>query len=276
MANSTIIDLSAYQDSSTAFMKKLKSKGAAGVIVKLTEGTNYTNPKAATQVRNAYATFGVVGAYHFYQGSPTAEAAYFLKVVKSMGLDTSTWLAIDVESTSLTYYTTTGVNTFLRYLHAAGYHNLMVYGSASWFKAGRIKQSSLPSYAKIWCAAYNNVAPGINNVDLWQHTDNWKGLSVDASIDFKDIMRSKSRSSTTTSAKPSYYKDAGLYEVTASMISAYNKLPLKGDGNKRYVRWAKGSRFYATAVKNGSIYSLKTKIGYCTANKDLVKLVKKL
>lgn len=276
MANSTIIDLSAYQDSSTAFMKKLKSKGAAGVIVKLTEGTSYTNPKAATQVRNAYATFGVVGAYHFYQGSPTAEAIYFLKVVKSMGLDTSTWLAIDVESTSLTYYTTTGVNTFLRYLHAAGYHNLMVYGSASWFKAGRIKQSSLPSYAKIWCAAYNNFAPGINNVDLWQHTDNWKGLSVDASIDFKGIMRSKSRSSTTASAKPSYYKDAGLYEVTASMISAYTKLPLKGDGNKRYVRWAKGSRFYATAVKNGSIYSLKTKIGYCTANKDLVKLVKKL
>lgn len=274
MANSTIIDVSGYQDSSTTFMKKLKSKGAAGVIVKLTEGTSYTNPKAAAQVKNAYATFGVVGAYHFYHGSPTAEAAYFLKVAKSMGLDTSTWLAIDVESTSLTYYTTTGVNIFLKHLHAAGYHNLMVYGSASWFKEGRIKQSSLPSYAKIWCAAYNNTAPGIDNVDLWQHTDNWKSLSVDASIDFKDIMQSNSSSS--TSATPTYYKVTGLYEVTASMIHAYNKLPLKGDGNKRYVRWAKGSRFYATAVKNGSIYSLKTKIGYCTANKDLVKLVKKL
>ena len=274
MANSTIIDVSGYQDSSLTFMKKLKTKGASGVIVKLTEGTSYTNPKAAAQVKNAYATFGVVGAYHFYQGSPTAEAAYFLKVAKSMGLDTSTWLAIDVESTSLTYYTTSGVNIFLKHLHAAGYHNLMVYGSASWFKEGRIKQASLPSYAKIWCAAYNNTAPGINNVDLWQHTDNWKSLSVDASIDFKDIMQSNSNSS--TSATPTYYKDTGLYEVTASMISAYNKLPLKGDGNKRYVRWAKGSRFYATAVKNGSIYSLKTKIGYCTANKDLVKLVKKL
>ena len=269
MANSTIIDLSAYQDSSLTFMQKLKSKGADGAIIKLTEGTSYTNAKATAQVANAYKTFGVVGAYHFYQGSPAAEAKFFIKRVKAMGLDMATWLAIDVESTSLPYYTTTGVNTFLEALYAAGYHNLMVYGSASWFKEGRIKQASLKSYAKIWCAAYNNSQPGIDGVDLWQHTDDWESLSVDASIDFNNIMKGSS------SKKATYYKVDGLYEVLASQLNAYTSLSLSKSQQRR-VRFSKGSRFYATAEKNGSIYSLKTKMGYFSANKDLVKLVMEL
>ena len=76
--------------------------------------------------------------------------------------------------------------------------------------------------------------------------------------------------------EPYCFTAKGLYEVKTDLIHAYNKLPLKGDKNKRYVRLAKGSRFYGVAIKDGDIHSLKTQVGYLTANKDYVKLIKKI
>lgn len=277
MSNSKVIDVSSFQGLSKSYFETFKKHGAKSAIVKLTQGTNYVNPKASLQVTNAYKVFGSVAAYHYYMGNPIAEAKYFLAHVRAYGLDKSTWLAIDVEDPSLPEYNTAGVNKFLEYLYNEGYQNLLCYASASWFEAGRINRSTLTKKAKIWCAAYNNSQPGINGVAIWQQSNNWHG--VDMSIDFNDILTSKSDAKADrhkVSAKPTYYQDNGLYEVITDEIHAYKKLPLKGDKNKRYVRWGKGSRFYAVAVKNGDIYSLKTAVGYTTANKDYVKLIKKI
>lgn len=111
-------------------------------------------------------------------------------------------------------------------------------------------------------------------MDIWQYTDRFKGMSLDASYDFKNLLKSNGKSA--TPIKPEYYTAKGLYEVKTDLIHAYNKLPLKGDKNKRYVRLAKGSRFYGVAVKDGDIYSLKTQVGYLTANKDYVELIKEV
>jgi len=121
---------------------------------------------------------------------------------------------------------------------------------------------------------WGSQARGVNNTAIWQFTDNFKGLHVDASYDFKGILKSNGKSD--TPIKPSYYASKGLFEVKADMVHAYNKLPLKGNKNKRYVRLAKGSRFYGVAVRNGDIYSLKTQVGYLTANKDYVDLIKEV
>ena len=86
----------------------------------------------------------------------------------------------------------------------------------------------------------------------------------------------KSNGKSATPIKPEYYTAKGLYEVKTDMVHAYNKLPLKGNQNKRYVRFTKGSRFYGVAVKDGDIYSLKTQVGYLSANKDYVELVKEV
>jgi hypothetical protein len=99
-------------------------------------------------------------------------------------------------------------------------------------------------------------------------------MSLDASYDFKNLLKSNGKSA--TPIKPEYYTAKGLYEVKTDLIHAYNKLPLKGDKNKRYVRLTKGSRFYGVAVKDGDIYSLKTQVGYLTANKDYVDLIKEI
>lgn len=278
MSRPYVVDVSSYQNDTVTYFDNLKKAGAKSAIVKLTQGTNYVSAKASSQVSNAYKVFGSVSAYHYYMGNPVAEAKFFLSKAKAFGLDKTTWLAIDVEDPSLPMYNTAGINSFLTVLKNAGYSNLMVYGSASWFKAGRIKQGSLLKGSKIWCAAYNNVAPGINGVDVWQYTDNFKGLSVDGSIDFNSILTSKGEKVKAVE-KPTYYDKNGLYEVTADIIHAYKTLPLKqadDKHNQRFVRRAKGSRFYGVAVKDGDIYSLKTKEGYYTANKLDVKLIKSL
>ena len=273
MAHSIIVDTSAYQSDSLSFFNRLKSYGVSGAIVKLSEGVKYTSPKAATQIANAYKAYGVVSVYHFWHAGAN-ESSYFLDKVKKMGLDKTTWLAIDVEAADLPQKCTAGINKFLGYLYANGYHNLMVYGSTSWFKEGRINQTKLHKYAKLWVAAYGTSQPGINHVDIWQYTDRFKGMSLDASYDFKNLLKSNGKSD--TPIKPSYYASKGLFEVKADLIHAYNELPLKGNKNKRYVRLTKGSRFYGVAIKDGDIYSLKTQVGYLTANKDYVDLIKEV
>ncbi|TPR12996.1 hypothetical protein DY052_08780, partial [Apilactobacillus timberlakei] len=78
-----VADISSYQDKTLAYLHTLKNNGVKGVMVKLTDSTNYLNPNAAQQVTNAFKV-GVqsVGLYHYYQGQPLAEAQYFLKWVK--------------------------------------------------------------------------------------------------------------------------------------------------------------------------------------------------
>ncbi|MDT6981705.1 GH25 family lysozyme, partial [Levilactobacillus zymae] len=154
-----IVDLSSYQSDSLAYMKRLKKWGAKGIIVKLTEGTGYLNPKAGNQIANGFKVFDTVGVYHFFHGRGTAEAKYFLSWVKKMGLDKSTVLAIDVEAPDLPRKTTSQVNVFLRYLISHGYKNVVTYGSGSWFNAGRINRSQLVNKT-IWVAAYGVSQPG--------------------------------------------------------------------------------------------------------------------
>ncbi|MGD7020652.1 GH25 family lysozyme [Levilactobacillus sp. LN180102] len=265
-----IVDLSSYQSDSLAYMKQLKGWGADGIMVKLTEGTGYLSPKAGTQIANGFKTFNTVGVYHFFHGRGTAEAQYFLAWVKKMGLDQSTVLAIDVEAPDLPYSTTSQVNVFLRYLISHGYKNVITYGSGSWFNAGRINRSQLVDKA-IWVAAYGVSQPGVNNANAWQYTDNWHG--VDCSYDFDGKLSGK-KTSKKAAKKASYWADNGLYEVITSEVNVYGK-PALDKANKRRIHFSKGSTIYGKAVKYGKVYRIKTDVGYISANKDYVKLVRK-
>lgn len=264
-----VIDLASYQGSSVSYFKTFKAHGVDAAMVKLTEGTNYLNPKASAQVANAYKVFGAVGAYHFFHGNGTAEARYFLAWVRKFGLDKSTVLAIDVEASGLPYNTTPQVNVFLRYLINAGYKNVITYGSGSWFNSGRIKRSELID-KHIWVAAYGVSQPGVANANSWQFTDDFKGLKVDASYDFDGSL-----SGSKTSEKPSYYVTPGLYQVRLKWLPVYNGLDFKKSG-KRYTRYGTGSRFWATPVKYGKITRLHINgQGYVSSNKWYVKFLKK-
>ncbi|MCT2881901.1 GH25 family lysozyme [Lentilactobacillus buchneri] len=259
-----VIDVSSYQGTSVSYFKTFKDHGVDAAIVKLTEGTNYLNPKASAQVINAYKVFGSVGAYHFFHGNGVAEARYFLAWVKKFGLDKSTVLAIDVEASGLPYNTTPQVNVFLRYLINAGYKNVITYGSGSWFNSGRINRSQLVD-KHIWVAAYGVSQPGVANANAWQYTDSFYG--VDCSYDFHGSL-----SGSKVAAQPRYYKSLrlGLYEVTSSVWIYKKKNFSKASRSDQ--RLMKGSRMWAKAVKAGKITHLKLKYanGYISSNSDYV------
>uniref|UniRef100_UPI00403F63A3 GH25 family lysozyme n=1 Tax=Lentilactobacillus hilgardii TaxID=1588 RepID=UPI00403F63A3 len=262
------IDVSSYQGSSVSYFQNFKKLGADFAVVKLTEGTNYLNPKANAQVTNSLKVFGTVSVYHFFRGYGTSEAKYFLAWVKKFGLDKSTVLVIDVEAPGLPYNTTPQVNAFLRYLINAGYKNVVTYGSGSWFNSGRIKRSELVD-KHIWVASYGTSQPGVDNANSWQFSDNWHG--VDASYDFDGSL-----SGSKTSDKASYYqsKKLGLYEVTAPKLFVYKRKNF-GKLTQSDQLYAKGSRIWAYAVKYGKITHLKLKYanGYISSNSAYVKRI---
>lgn len=273
-----VIDVSGYQSSSLSFFKTKKKQGARSAIVKLTEGTTYLNPKAGTQVTNAYKTFGSVGAYHFFHGRGTAEAKYFLAWVKKFGLDKSTVLAIDVEATDLPWATTSQVNVFLKYLISHGYKNVITYGSGSWFTSGRINRSKLVD-KHVWVAAYQTDRPGVANANAWQFSDAWHG--VDASYDFDgSLIGTKSKKATAKKQTPKkagneYWSSDGLYEVLSKQVNIYGTLKFDPN-NRRRSHLNKGSAMYGKAVKSGSVYRILISDGnYITANKKMVKLIRK-
>lgn len=262
-----VIDISSWQASGYSYLKSFKDHGADGLMVKITDGTNYVNPKASAQISNGLKIFDTVSVYHYFKGSGLAEAKYFLSKVRTFGLDKSTVLGIDVEDPSLRKYNTTQINVFLRYIKAAGYKNVITYGSASWFQEGRINRSALVD-KRIWVAAYGASQPGVSNANAWQFTDNWHG--VDASYDFDGSL-----SGTKTSEKPSYYVTPGLYQVRLKWLPVYRTTKFDKSA-KRYDRYGTGSRFWATPVKYGKITRLYINgQGYVSSNKLYVKFLKK-
>lgn len=263
-------DVGSYQSDQLSYFKKLKNNGVDFTVVKLTEATTYVNPKAGKQITNSFkAGMKAVSVYHYFHGNGAAEAKYFLNWVKKFGMDKNTVLAIDVEDSSLPWNTTPQVNIFLKALKAAGYKNVITYGSASWFNSNRINRSKLID-KHIWVASYGSANAGVAKANAWQYTDNFQGLNTDCSYDFDGSLSGITKKS---KSKPSYNNKKGLYEVKASLVNAYNDNHFK---SKRRVRLIKGSTVYAEPVKYGKIYRLKTKIGYFTANKKYMKLIKKI
>lgn len=266
-----VADVAVYQSKDISFFEKLKQYGFDAAMVKLTEATTYVNQNAASQIANAYRVFGTVGIYHFFHGNGVAEAKYFLAWAKKYGLDKTTVMALDVEYQGLPKDTTNQVNAFLNYLKAQGYSHVITYGSGSWFKYGRINRSSLVDH-RIWVAAYGVTEPGIANANAWQFTDNYRGLKVDASYDFDGSLSGSA--ATTKKAKPAYWSTNGLYEVIADHINVYGKVALD-KAHQRRIHFTKGSTIYGKAIKYGQVYRIKTDVGYISANKDYVKLIRK-
>jgi len=143
----------------------VKAAGIDAVMVKATEGTQYTNPFYHGDMADARAA-GVLGAaYHFARfANPIAEANYFRGVA---GHDAK---ILDVEdSTNVAW-----MNQFLAALGEASTQE-MTYGSAS----------TLPnniSRGLLWVAAWGGAAPAKNEA-LWQYTDAGTIPGINAPVD---------------------------------------------------------------------------------------------
>lgn len=268
MGYKLISDVASYQFDTLGFMKKLRSKGIDGLMVKLTDSTNYLNPKAGNQVTNGFkAGMKSIGLYHYFHGSGKAEATYFLKWVKAFGMDKTTPLAVDVEEPTLPAGITHQVNIFLKELKAAGFKCRVIYGSASWFNSSRINYAKLDD-KNIWVASYGGTQPGVDHAGAWQFTDNFKGMHVDASYDFKGILTGSVAAYT-----DEYLSKGSYFEIKADKVFTYKNKHFSNE-TKTKGKYTKGSIVAGKPVKIGGIYRIELdNAEYITANKKYVKAV---
>ncbi len=204
---STFVDVSSHNGHiSVEDYRQLASKGVGGVVVKLTEGTHYTNPYAESQVRNAQAAGLQVSTYAFSHytndAEARAEARYYAAFANKLSLPKNTVMVNDMEDPKMQ----TGINQHTQdwadEMRKQGYANLMYYTSASWVDQNNLRHkgsinTSLFGLDNFWIAQY--PAPKLSANDAknlkynsragaWQFTSQAQLLSgkhvFDQSIDY--------------------------------------------------------------------------------------------
>ena len=161
---STFVDVSSHNGHiSVEDYRQLASKGVGGVVVKLTEGTHYTNPFAESQVRNAQAAGLQVSTYAFSHytndAEARAEARYYAAFANKLALPKNTVMVNDMEDPKMQ----TGINQHTQAwadeMRKQGYANLMYYTSASWVDQNNLRHkgsinTSLFGLDNFWIAQY--------------------------------------------------------------------------------------------------------------------------
>ncbi|MFI3805961.1 GH25 family lysozyme [Vagococcus fluvialis] len=202
------IDVSSHQyDISVNDYLNMKKQGVSGVVVKLTESTNYENPYAASQIKNAKEAGLQVSAYHYswFKNKETAiqEARFFAKIAKKNNLPTSTVMVNDAEQYQINngrvtensmYFASTLQNEF-------GFKKVIHYSMASWFTPDIIDMKKLGGDKASWKAEFPN-SPSKNNLlhkssSAWQWGssthfvgDSVSGRLFDTNIDYTNMFSS--------------------------------------------------------------------------------------
>lgn len=195
-----VVDVAVYQSTS---MSAYKHAGARQVIVKLTEGTGYFNPKASAQIKSTHANHMYLHAYHFATfgnsvSRAKAEAKFFVARAKNLNISKKRYLWLDWETgdgnvvINSTYSNTKAILAFMKVCHDAGY-KVGLYSGAYVLRQHVDTAKIIKKYGTcLWVASYAttgiidkpnfNDFPSMNGVALWQFTDNWCGLNVDGNI----------------------------------------------------------------------------------------------
>ena len=133
----TFIDVSSHNgDISVDDYCALARQGVGGVVVKLTEDTWYSNPKAASQVRNAQIAGLQVSTYHFSryttEEEARSEARFYIQAAENLNLPKSTVMVNDFEDSKMLPNINRNTQAWVNEMRKHGYNNLMFYTSASW------------------------------------------------------------------------------------------------------------------------------------------------
>ncbi|MDA3785010.1 GH25 family lysozyme [Lactobacillus delbrueckii] len=199
------VDVASYQATDMAAYRKA---GASFAIVKLTEGTDYVNPKASKQVDSSRANHLFTHAYHFARfGSSVRqakkEAAWFIKVAKFQKISQKRMLWLDWESGSGNVVTgpksgnTKAILAFMEAVKTAGWRPGLYSGASLMRSAIDTGQVVKKFGTCLWVASYPTMAavstadfsyfPSMDGVAIWQFTSNWHGLDVDGNVALVDL-----------------------------------------------------------------------------------------
>lgn len=199
------VDVSSFQGTDLSAMARA---GAKFAIVKTSEGLDYRNPKAQSQVESAEANNMMTMDYHYarFSNDPNLavqEGNYAVSSAKLVGIEPGNYLACDYEQGSGNETgsnredNTTAILKFLDTIVSAGYKPLLYSGAAlmkNKINTARILENC-PNC--LWVAAYPykgatntpdfNYFPSMEGVIIWQFTDNWRGMDVDGNINLLEL-----------------------------------------------------------------------------------------
>lgn len=207
------IDVASYQPSNVG---GYHGKGASFCIVKLTQGTGYTNPKAAGQVQSARTGHMYVHAYHYAEfgnsvSKAKKEAAYFISKAKqsNIAIAKSRYLWLDWETgngnvtSGSRASNTAAIIAFMDAISAAGWR-AGLYSGASLLHNSIDTAKIVKKFGTcLWVASYPvsgavsspdfGYFPSMTGVAVWQFTDNWKGLGVDGNVTVVDLHKDEAK-----------------------------------------------------------------------------------
>ena len=199
-ARSAGVDVSSWQG--TNLTQQAKS-GAKFAVVKVSESTNYQNPHAQGQINNAEQNNMMPMGYHYAHfgadsNRAVQEGNYAVNSAQQAGLPQGSYLAADWEQDA--HNNTNGgreasanaITSFMDTVHNGGY-NPMLYSSEWLLKAKVDTNKVTQKYPNsLWVASYKtmgrqdqpdyNYFPSMNNVAIWQYTQNWHGQNVDGNV----------------------------------------------------------------------------------------------
>ena len=203
------VDVASYQSTDLAAYHKA---GASFAIVKLTEGTNYVNPKDNKQVASSRANHMYTHAYHFAHfgysvNQAKKEAAYFIKEAKKQKISQKRMLWLDWESGSGNVVTgpktdnTAAILAFMDTIKAAGWRPGLYSGKSLLMTEIDTKQVIKKYGTCLWVASYPTMTPvstanfeyfpTMDGVSVWQFTHNWHGLNVDGNVALVDLNKER-------------------------------------------------------------------------------------
>ena len=201
------VDVSDWQVSNLSAMA---SAGAKFAVVKASEGLNYQNPKAQAQVNSSNANGMMPAGYHYAHFSASRSQAvlegnYAVKSAKQAGIVPGSYLACDYEegsgnSTTQGYSASAdAILAFMDVVASAGYKPLLYSGKEILTKRVDVKRVTDKYGTCLWIASYEYKSgtrldnpdfgwfPSMDNVAIWQFTDNWKGMGIDGNIAVKKL-----------------------------------------------------------------------------------------
>lgn len=282
MSNSTVskksygVDVASYQSTTVNYA------GAKFAFVKLTEGTEYTNPKAEAQIKSAKANGLMVMGYFYANHSASvsrarSEAKYAVAKAKAYGIPAGSYLADDWEQGSgnsvngSTSANTDAVLAAMQVIKEAGYKPLIYSGAYNLRNRLSISRIVKSFGTCLWVASYKvsgrqdyadfNYFPSMDGVAIWQFTDNYRGLGVDGNICLIDLKISSSSSKSKPANKaveslsqhPVVKWDIGAVAVVSNTKGAYVYTSSKLDKKESSKLKPCGSVWQVFGLENGAV-----------------------
>ena len=282
MSNSTVskksygVDVASYQSTSVSYT------GAKFAIIKLTQGTDYLNPKADQQIKSAKA-HGLLGGGYFYANhgnsvsKARSEAKYAVTKAKALGIPEGSYLADDFEQGSGNSVNggvqanTDAILAAMQEIKSAGYQPL-IYSGAFVLRNHMSITRIVKSFGTcLWVASYKvsgrqdyadfNYFPSMDGVAIWQFTDNYKGYNVDGNIAVVDLKTSSgnSQSKSTKTAVESLSQhpvckwNVGAVAVVSNAKGAYVYTSSKLDKRESDKLKPCGSIWQVFGLENGAV-----------------------